>query len=113
VVELLGRVMSGADDFAEGERGGAVYGRSGALVLAIDPGIFRERDAFVRGVDETLGRVRAVPPAPGFDEVMIPGDPESRTRAQRARDGVYVEDATVEAIRTSGLSLGVAAEQLP
>src|SRR5918911_5007858 len=80
VVELLGRVMTGADDFAEGERGGAVYGRSGALVVAIDPGIFRDRDAFARGVDETLARVRAVPPAPGFDEVMVPGDPETRTR---------------------------------
>jgi hydroxycarboxylate dehydrogenase B len=112
VVELLGRVMSGADDFAEGGRGGAVYGRSGALVIAIDPGIFRDRDAFARGVDETLARVRAVPPAPGFDEVMVPGDPETRTRRQREREGVYVEDATVEAIRKTGRELGVGADDL-
>ena len=64
VVELLGRVMTGADDFAEGERGGAVYGRSGALVVAIDPGIFRDRDAFARGVDETLDRVGRSRPRP-------------------------------------------------
>jgi uncharacterized oxidoreductase len=113
VVELLGRVMTGADDFAEGERGGAVYGHSGALVVAIDPGIFRDRDAFARGVDETLAKVRAVPPAPGFKEVMIPGDPEAQTRQQRERDGLYVEDATVEAIRTTGAALGVPSADLP
>src|SRR5439155_15730139 len=87
VVELLGRVMTGADDFAEGERGGAVYGHSGALVIAIDPGVFRDRESFAQGVDQTLARVRAVPPAPGFEEVMVPGDPERQTRQQREREG--------------------------
>jgi LDH2 family malate/lactate/ureidoglycolate dehydrogenase len=112
VVELLGRVMTGADDFAEGERGGAVYGHSGALVIAIDPGVLRDREAFAQGVDETLARVRAVPPAPGFTEVMVPGDPERQTRQRREREGVYVEDATVEAIRRTGAELGVGAGEL-
>jgi LDH2 family malate/lactate/ureidoglycolate dehydrogenase len=107
VVELLGRVLTGADEYAQDGRGGAVYGRSGTLVLAIDAGLFREPAAFRRGVDETLGRVKAVPPAPGFDEVMVPGEPEARTRAQRQREGVYVEDATVEAIRKTAAALGV------
>ena len=113
VVELLGRVLTGADDYAEGGRGGAVYGRSGALVVAIDPGIFRDRAAFARGVDATLGRVRAVPPAPGFDEVLVPGEPgDPHPRRSASATGVYVEDATVEAIRKTGAALGVAAEQL-
>jgi uncharacterized oxidoreductase len=112
VVELLGRVMSGADDFAEGGRGGAVYGHSGSLVVAIDPGIFRDRAAFERGVDETLAKVKAVPPAPGFDEVLVPGEPEHRTRQQRLREGIYVEDATVDEIRKTGAKLGLKADVL-
>src|SRR5205814_8784364 len=112
MVELLGRVMSGADDFAEGGRGGDVYGHSGSLVVAIDPGIFRDRAAFEQGVDETLAKVKAVPPAPGFDEVLVPGEPESRTREQRQREGIYVEDATVEAIRQTGAALGLGADAL-
>jgi LDH2 family malate/lactate/ureidoglycolate dehydrogenase len=107
VVELLGRVMTGADDFAEGERGGLVYGHSGTLVLAIDPEFFRDRATFRQGVDETLAKVKAVPPAPGFDEVLIPGEPEQRTRAQRLREGLYVEDATVAAINKTGAALGL------
>jgi LDH2 family malate/lactate/ureidoglycolate dehydrogenase len=108
VVELLGRVLTGADDFAERNRGGPVYGHAGALVVAIDAGIFRDRAAYTQGVEETLGKVRAVPPAPGFDRVMIPGEPESSTRAQRERDGLYVEDATVAAIEKTAAELGIA-----
>jgi len=112
VVELLGRVLSGTDDYAEGNRGGAVYGHSGMVVFAIDPGLFRERSAYERDVDETLARVKAVPPAPGFSEVLIPGEPEARAREQRQRDGVEIEAATVEAIRATGASLGLAADAL-
>jgi LDH2 family malate/lactate/ureidoglycolate dehydrogenase len=77
-------------------------------VLAIDPGLFRDPGAFRRGVDETLRRVKAVPPAPGFDAVMVPGEPEARTRAQRLREGIYVEEATVAAIQKTAAALGLA-----
>lgn len=106
VVELLGRVLTGADSYAEDGRGGAVYGRSGALALAIDPGIFGEPAAFEERVDRTLDRVRRVPPVPGVDAVLVPGDPERQTRQQREREGIYVEDATVAAIRTTAREVG-------
>lgn len=107
VVEMMGRVLTGADDYAEGGRGGAVYGRSGTLVVAIDPGLFRDRDTFATGVSETIGRVKAVPPAPGFTEVLVPGEPEERARAERTASGVYVEDATAAAIRATASALGL------
>lgn len=107
VVELLGRVLTGADEYAEPGRGGPVYGRSGTLVIAIDPGLFRDRATYARGVDETLRQVKAVPPAPRFPEVLVPGEPESRTRADRQTKGVYVEDSTEAAIRQVASALGV------
>jgi uncharacterized oxidoreductase len=107
VVELLGRVLTGADEYHEPGRGGPVYERSGTLVVAIDPALFRDPSAFASGVDATLQRVKGVPPAPGFEEVLVPGEPETRSRAQRQREGVYVEDATVAAIRKTAAELGV------
>ncbi len=107
VVELLGRVMTGADDFAEGNRGGEVYGHSGTMIIAIDPGLFRDRDAVNKGMSDTFAWVRGVPPAPGFDRVMIPGEPEKTTREARSRDGISVEDATVAAIRATASELGL------
>jgi LDH2 family malate/lactate/ureidoglycolate dehydrogenase len=40
-----------------------------------------------------LGELRAIPPAPGFDEVLAPGDPEQRAQGARERDGVPIEPA--------------------
>jgi len=33
-----------------------------------------------------------MPPAPGFEEVLVPGDPELRTRAVRKREGIPIPD---------------------
>ena len=35
-----------------------------------------------------LGDLKAIPPAPGFDEVLLPGEPEQRAQAERERDGI-------------------------
>jgi len=65
------------------------------------------RVAHAGGVDETLRQAKAVPPAPQFPEVLVPGEPESRTRADRQKKGVYVEDSTEAAIRQVASALGV------
>jgi LDH2 family malate/lactate/ureidoglycolate dehydrogenase len=107
VVELLGRVLTGSGAYAEDGRGGDVYGQSGTLVLALDPGLFRDRADYARDVDATLRGIKAVPPAPGVEEVLLPGEPERRARAERERNGVAVEEATLEAIREVARSVGV------
>jgi LDH2 family malate/lactate/ureidoglycolate dehydrogenase len=112
VVELLGRVLTGADDYTEEGRGGPVYSHSGALFVAIDAGVFRDRSAVEAGVDDLLERARDVPPAPGFERVLTPGEPEQRTRAQRLASGIAVEDVTVAAIRQTAGELGLDAASL-
>ena len=107
VVELLGRVLTGSGSFAEEGRGGDVYGRSGTLLVALDAGLFRDRAEYVRDVDATLRQIKAVPPAPGVDEVLVPGEPERRARAERERTGISVEEPTLNAIRDVAASLGL------
>ena len=108
VVELLGRVLTGSGAYAEDGRGGDIYGRSGTLVLAMDTGLFRDRAEYARDVDATLRGIKAVPPAPGFDEVLLPGEPERRARAEREHAGIPVEEATLTAIREVARSVGLA-----
>ena len=55
-----------------------------------------------------LGELRAIPPAPGFDEVLAPGDPEDRARAERERDGVPIEPALWRTLCELSRELGVA-----
>jgi len=112
VVEMLGRVLTGSDRYTEHPRGGPVYERSGTFVLVLDPGMFRPRQEYAADVDRTLARIKKVRPAPGVAEVLIPGEPESRARAERERAGIGVADATWESVIQVGRELGVDVEAI-
>jgi LDH2 family malate/lactate/ureidoglycolate dehydrogenase len=110
VVEFLGRILTGADAFAEGNRGGPVYGHSGALVIAMDPGVFVNPEQYAAAADETLRRLKSVPPAPGSPGVMIPGEPESRSRSERIANGIPLAEDTWAAIINTARQIGVTIE---
>jgi LDH2 family malate/lactate/ureidoglycolate dehydrogenase len=80
----------------------------GALLIAIDPGAFGEREAYAAGVGRVSAAVRRVPAAPGSAGVLVPGEPEARTTAQRRRDGISLPDDTWQAITTVAAEHGVA-----
>jgi uncharacterized oxidoreductase len=65
-----------------------------------------------QAVARTLSRIKAVPPRPGFEEVLIPGEPETRIRLQRERDGVPIADDTWQAVRSVAAELGVDVEAI-
>lgn len=46
------------------------------------------RARFTALLDGLLAELRATPPAPGHAEVLVAGDPEERTQAERERDGI-------------------------
>ncbi len=79
----------------------------GATIIGIDPAIFRPRAEFGGAVDALFDRITSVPPAPGFAEVMLPGEPERRSRAERAKSGVEVSEATRRALLDTAGKLGV------
>jgi LDH2 family malate/lactate/ureidoglycolate dehydrogenase len=106
-VEFLGRVVTGSEAFAAEGRGGDYFARSGTMILAIDPAAFSEPEQYRERADATIDRIKAVPPAPGFAEVLVPGEPEHRSRQERLRDGIPVPHATWEAIRECAQSLGL------
>jgi LDH2 family malate/lactate/ureidoglycolate dehydrogenase len=54
-----------------------------------------------------LGDLRAIPPAPGFDEVLAPGDPEARAREERERSGIPVAPALWQTLNELSDELGV------
>jgi LDH2 family malate/lactate/ureidoglycolate dehydrogenase len=96
MVEILCGVLAGA-----GVRGGVgnLYSggqerqNSGHFHLALDPQRTVGRDAFAGVLGGLLDELRAIPPAPGFDEVLVAGDPEDRAREERERTGIPVEPA--------------------
>ena len=51
--------------------------------------------------------VRAAPRAPGFDEILMPGEPEWRARTRRIAEGIPIPAETHRAILDLAAELGV------
>lgn len=71
----------------------------GHLFIAIRPDLFMPKDMFLARMDVLIERAKACPPAAGFEEVMVAGEPEARTRAARALTGIPLSAEVYEALR--------------
>ncbi len=106
-VEFLGQVLVGSDAVEDDGMGTPSMVKQGVSIIAIRADVFRQDADFRRRADELVREARSVPPAPGFQEVMAPGDPESRAQAQRAAEGIPVPDKVWQLIVEAGKSVGV------
>lgn len=66
----------------------------GHLFLTIKPGLFMTAEAFRARMDTAVERIHQCRRADGFQEILIPGEPESRHETERRRTGIpyYLED---------------------
>jgi hydroxycarboxylate dehydrogenase B len=101
IAELLSGPLAGADAYP------GVTSRSGIFIFAMDAAVFRPSAEYEKALSATVGRIKAVPPGPGFGEVLLPGEPEARARAKRERDGIEIPEATWRAVGDVAAELGV------
>src|SRR5581483_830568 len=64
--------------------------------LAIDISRFIPVEEFRARMEQRVAEVKSAAPAPGYDEVLVAGDPEWRTERERERHGIPVHDVTWE-----------------
>lgn len=112
LVEILSGVLAGAGVshgigrmYDEWDRPQDV----GHFHLALDPERTVGRERFGQLLDGLLAELKATPPAPGHDEVLVPGEPEERTRRERERSGIPLEPALWASMTALSAELGVAA----
>ncbi len=60
------------------------------MAIVIDLAAVRSLGDYETAAERFGDLVKACPPAPGFSEVMLPGEPERRTGEQRRREGIIV-----------------------
>ncbi|MDE2818399.1 MAG: Ldh family oxidoreductase [Chloroflexota bacterium] len=77
------------------------------LMMALDPRAFDEDTDFQRHVGDLMQVVKATPPAAGFDEVLLPGEPEARAYRDRAKNGIPLPDAVWDDLRGLAQDLGL------
>ena len=73
----------------------------------IDPAVLRDRAAFDQDVDQLVDYVKSSKLAEGFNEILIPGEPEQRERERREREGISVDEETWRQICRTGERYGV------
>ena len=98
VNEFLGRIFTGSDLFVEKNLGHPIFRHSGFTMIVIKSDLFRAFEEYAKGIDEMEKRIRTVPPAPDFKEVLIPGDLEYRTYKERIKSGIPIPDKIWQSI---------------
>jgi len=70
------------------------------LIIALDPTSFVECSHYDAMVAALMERIRTSPPAAGFERVMLPGEPETRIRQNRAQLGIPLSDGVWQQLVT-------------
>lgn len=105
-------VMAEAGRKVQGTLEPKSFSTKGDFMMAIDPCAFTAEDEFERKVAEFVEDVKASKKAPGFSEILVPGEPEYRTRERTLRNGVEIADAVWQEIDEICRDLGIKLEGL-
>ena len=79
----------------------------GTYFQAIDVNVFQPLDVYQGAVNTFLDGIRSIPPAPGFSEVLVPGDPERQAEEKQSREGIELPDTVWKLILEHGEKYGV------
>ena len=102
--ELLGAALLGGLTInPDNPRSSAII--NSMLAIVIDPNAVAGRDNLADEAGRFLAYVRSSALREGFDEVLVPGEPEARARHLRA-ERIPVDDTTVEQLNAAAASVG-------
>lgn len=82
------------------------------LATVIDISHLGDAGKIRHDIEATKAYIKSARPAPGFSEVLVPGEPERKYAAERSEKGIEVDDTTWRDIRSSAVSLGISEAEL-
>ena len=110
MMDIFGGVLSGAayagdvgDQYKAFDRPQDV----GHFFLAMRPDLFVPMDEVRARMDTLVARIKACPRAEGVDEILMPGEIESRLAAARAKAGIPY-GAEIDAVQAEAKRAGIA-----
>ena len=102
---LAGALSGGGSFLPERSDGHSII--NNMMTILVDPDRLADRTALMSELDGFISYVKQSPPAPGVEEVMIPGDPERKAMAERLANGVPVDDTTWEEMVQAAVQVGM------
>lgn len=79
----------------------------GHSFIVIKPDVFMSSEDFRKRIDTLVQRVHGVSPAPGFNEVLFPGEPEHRLSQERNKQGIPFAEAEKSMFTSMAAKYGV------
>ena len=98
----------GGEGTASGERS---FRSNGVLFTVYDPGFFVDKATYEREIESLIRHVTSSRTDPRFGEVLLPGELEYRTAAQRHTGGIPVDDGTWQRIADAARRVGLDPEK--
>ena len=105
--EILGGSLTGTGATQESRKWA-----NGMLSFYIDPARIDPDGFFPEDVTRYVAYVKSARPATPGGEVLVPGEPEERTRAKRLKEGVPLPEDTWKAIAAAAEKVGVDAARI-
>jgi len=107
VVELLGGILSG-QGCAAGER---IMVSNGVLFTVYHIEHFIGLSTYFDELEALIQHVKSSRLAPGFEEILIPGEPEFRYAQRKQNEGIEVDDTTWKSICEEARMFGLNPDQ--
>ena len=107
--EMMSTALTGGQRAEQDQKNGIV---NNMLAILIDTARLGGVDAVRGAVGETVAHIRRARPAPGYDAVLLPGEPERLAAAQRRSEGVEIDDTSWRDIRAAALNAGVTESEI-
>ncbi|GGA66051.1 ureidoglycolate dehydrogenase [Ornithinibacillus halotolerans] len=76
------------------------YRRLGQLHVVINPAFFTNLDSFLEKITATMKELNEIKPAPGFDQVLYPGQPNDIQQEKYEREGIEIVDEILEYLKS-------------
>ena len=111
VTEILGGLLSG-NGLAKNwwDKGG--HGVNGIFLQAIAVEELQPLDEFLDRMDELIAFVKSRKTAPGFKEIILPGEQGRRNEARQMQEGVDIDEATWKQLQDLATELRVNAPRI-
>jgi len=111
LMDIFGGVLSGAAFAGEVGDQYKAFDRPqnvGHFFLAMKPDLFIPQEEYRSRMDTLVERVHACPRAEGFDDILLPGEPEARQEQIHRRSGIPYAGSEIDSLQEEAKRVGVA-----
>ena len=106
ITEILGGLLSGNGMGKQWWHNGG-HGVNGVFLQAFAVEEFQSLASFYDKVDELVAFIKSSQPAPGFSEILLPGESGRRREATQLQSGIDLDDETWSELTELAAELGV------